>query len=555
MRRTPVCLLSFVCVLGFCGSIAGGQENQIINGEFDAGFELWGIYAYQNTTEGFTVEVVQDAGLSGPNAARFNMTNSPALASIGIAQGGLLIEPGKTYPIGFTAKAAQDRGLVVLLQANINDASWPTYLTQTVELTTAAQDYVINYTHEGSTIGDDVGEDLILYLMIKGPWWHPPGENLNGAVWIDRVYFGAEIPRQPVYFATTPDPKDGAVIENMWTSLSWKPGDCAASHNIYLGENLEDVNNAMGDTFRGNQIATSFVVGFVGYPYPDGLVPGTTYYWRIDEVNTAEPNSPWKGPVWRFSIPPRTAYDPIPADGAESVALNSKLTWTGGFGAKLHTVYLGTSFDDVNNAKTGGVMSGMTTYSPASLKAGQVYYWRVDETDPPNKYKGQVWSFTTPGAVGKPHPPNGNTDAEMNTILSWTKSTAAASHEVYFGTDKDAVRKATATSPEYKGVKALGAENYDPGLLPSGSTYYWRIDEVNNANPASPWKGPQWTFTTGKYLLIEDFESYNDIDPPGAGSNRIFDKWIDGFGTTNNGAVVGNNLPPYAERTIIHGGE
>jgi hypothetical protein len=156
--------------------------------------------------------------------------------------------------------------------------------------------------------------------------------------------------------------------------------------------------------------------------------------------------------------------------------------------------------------------------------------------------------------VAKPHPANGNADAEMNAILTWAPSDNAASHQIYFGTDKYAVRKATATSPEYKGVKALGAETYDPGLLPWDSTYYWRIDEVNNTNAASPWKGPLWSFTTGKYLLVEDFEAYNDIDPPAAGSYRIFDKWVDGFGTTTNGAVVGNNLPPYAERTIIHAG-
>jgi hypothetical protein len=54
---------------------------------------------------------------------------------------------------------------------------------------------------------------------------------------------------------------------------------------------------------------------------------------------------------------------------------------------------------------------------------------------------------------------------------------------------------------------------------------------------------------------VDDFESYNDIDPPDPASNRIFDKWIDGFGTTTNGALVGNDMPPYAERTIVHGGE
>ena len=358
-------------------------------------------------------------------------------------------------------------------------------------------------------------------------------------------------------YALGPQPADGALVASTWTELKWSAGDFAASHDVYIGENFEDVNNGVGGTFRGNQTVASLFVGLgmPGDPYPGGLVPGTTYYWRIDEVNTAEPNSPWKGPVWSFSIPPKTAYSPSPADGAESIALSAKLTWTPGFGAKLHTVYIGTDFDTVNSATTGGTMAGAASYSPPSLKAGQVYYWRVDETDPPNIHKGPVWSFTTVGAVSKPHPSNGNIDAEMNAILSWTRATAAASHEVYFGTDKETVRKATATSPEYKGVKALGAESYDPGLLPSDSTYYWRIDEVNNTNAASPWKGPLWTFTTGKYLLVDDFEAYNDIDPPAAGSNRMFDKWVDGFGTTNNGAVVGNNLPPYAERTIVHGGQ
>ncbi|MEA3226451.1 MAG: hypothetical protein U9Q07_10920, partial [Planctomycetota bacterium] len=42
--------------------------------------------------------------------------------------------------------------------------------------------------------------------------------------------------------------------------------------------------------------------------------------------------------------------------------------------------------------------------------------------------------------------------------------------------------------------------------------------------------------------------------PGEPGINRIFDKWVDGFGTTTNGALVGNDLPPYAETTIVRGG-
>jgi hypothetical protein len=53
-----------------------------------------------------------------------------------------------------------------------------------------------------------------------------------------------------------------------------------------------------------------YVAGFPGFAYPDGLVPGSTYYWRIDEVNSTDPNSPWKGEVWSFSIPPKKAYFP-----------------------------------------------------------------------------------------------------------------------------------------------------------------------------------------------------------------------------------------------------
>ena len=355
--------------------------------------------------------------------------------------------------------------------------------------------------------------------------------------------------------ASRPDPADGALHPNTWVSLSWRAGPKAVSHDVYLGDNFDDVNSGAGSTFRGNQAPTTLLVGLglPGDPYPAGLVPGTTYYWRIDEVNIAEPNSPWKGAVWSFSIPPRTAYFPTPADGAEAVALNASLSWTGGYGSKLHTAYFGDSFDDVNSATTGA-MSGSTTYNPGPLQRQKVYYWRVDEFDGAATYKGQVWSFATLGAVGNPYPANGAPSAEMNAILTWTPSDNAASHQVYFGTDKEALRKADTASPEYKGVKALGAESYDPGLLAWDSTYYWRIDEVNSTNAASPWKGPLWSFTTGDFLLVDGFESYNDIDPPDPKSNRIFDKWIDGFGTTTNGAVVGNNLPPYAERTVIHGG-
>ena len=354
-------------------------------------------------------------------------------------------------------------------------------------------------------------------------------------------------------YALAPKPEDGALHPDTWINLSWLPGGLAVSHDVYVGENFDDVDAGAEGTFQGNQAETFIVVGFPGFPYPDGLVPGTTYYWRIDEVNEAEPNSPWKGDVWSFSVPPKTAYYPDPADAAEQVDPDVTLSWTGGFGSKLHTVYFGDNFDEVSNA-AGGLPQGSATYTPGTLKLAKTYYWRVDEFDVTDTHKGDIWSFTTQGAVGSPDPSNGAVDVKQTQILTWTPGVYAASHEVYFGTDKEAVRNADTSSPEYKGAGDLGSQSYEPGKLEWDTTYYWRIDEANNTNPDSPWTGSLWSFTTANFLVVDDFESYNDLDPADPESNRIFNVWLDGYDDPTNGSLVGYENPPFAEQTIVHSG-
>jgi hypothetical protein len=359
--------------------------------------------------------------------------------------------------------------------------------------------------------------------------------------------------------AYKPDPADGAIHLDTWVSVSWEPGSAAVSHDVYFGDNFDDVNDGTGDTFRGNQDQVFFIAGFAGYPYPDGLVLGMTYYWRIDEVNEAHPDSPWKGEVWSFTVPPKTAFQPVPADGAELVAVNARLSWMPGFGAKLHYVFFGEDFDEVNNAVMGKP-NGTTNYNPGALELAKTYYWRVDEFDGTETYKGDVWSFTTEGAVSGPNPANGAVGVSATQVLTWDAGDVAASHEVYFGSDADAVVNATKSSPEYKGPKALGEESYDPGNLTLSTTYYWRIDEVNNTNPDSPWTGNVWSFTTGNFFVIDDFEDYD------AGENQIWYAWHDGLGYgtpgtadyyagNGTGAAVGDETTTsYTEETIVHGG-
>ncbi|MCP4608138.1 MAG: LamG domain-containing protein [Planctomycetes bacterium] len=342
-----------------------------------------------------------------------------------------------------------------------------------------------------------------------------------------------------------PDPSSGTLHEDTWISLGWRAGDLAASHDVYIGDNFDAVNEGAEGTLIGNQAATFIVAGFPGFPFSDGLIPGTTYYWRIDEVNDAEPNSPWKGDIWSFSIPPKTAYFPDPADGGESAGVDVTLGWTPGFGAKLHTIYFGETFEEVDNA-AGGIQQGTTTFTPGTLKMAKTYYWRVDEFDIAETHKGDVWSFTTEGGVTALDPANGAVDVTQTPILTWAPG-LGASHEIYFGAD--------AASLELKGSGNLGSESFEPGQLEWDTTYYWRVDEANSANADSPWTGPLWSFTTANFLIIDDMESYNDLDESDPASNRIYLAWIDGFDNpATNGSVVGNLNAPFAEQTIVNNG-
>jgi len=190
----------------------------------------------------------------------------------------------------------------------------------------------------------------------------------------------------PIYKAYDPVPADNAVHPDTSVSLSWTPGDFAASHDVYFSDNFYDVSTGNDEVFQDSQIETSFVV--------DGLVPGKTYYWRIDEVNGLHPDGKWEGDVWSFKIPGMTAYDPNPPDGAEFVYPDVTLSWAGGFGAQSHTVYIDNDYNDVDNA-AGGDPQTTTTFTPGTLAKETVYYWRVDEYDGENTHKGDIWSFTT----------------------------------------------------------------------------------------------------------------------------------------------------------------
>ena len=148
------------------------------------------------------------------------------------------------------------------------------------------------------------------------------------------------------------------------------------------------------------------------------------------------------------------------------------------------------------------------------------------------------------------YPANDATDVPRDVVLSWSVGENAVTHDVYFGTDNNDVNEATIDNP-LDVLVSVGQEEttYAPlELLESNQTYYWRVDEVNDADPNSPWKGDLLSFTTGSYIIVDDFESYNDINPEEEGSNRIFLTWTDGYDNfTVNGSTIGYPNPSFPD--------
>jgi len=517
------------------------EEDEVILD--DPAWEQWATWSYDSGLDS-TVEIDETEFIDGKRSLRIIPTGDTNWYFI-VLNLPIYVDINKDYTVSFWAKAEEPRPLTAQLKATDNSIN--AWGATDFELTTEWAEY-----HYGSEVLID---NVKLELLCSGS---------EVPFWLDFVYVyeGAYVPGigpVPPMKASEPDPADGTYLDQTWATLSWTPGNSAVSHDVYVGDNFDDVNDGAGDTFRGNQGDDFYVAGFPGFAFPDGLINGTTYYWRIDEVNNADPNSPWKGDVWSFTVTPKTAYIPQPADNAEFVDLNVTLRWTAGFGAKLHYIVFGEDFDEVNNA-VAGIPNGLANYTPGPLKLAKTYYWRVDEFDGAETHKGEIWSFTTLGAVSGPNPANGAVGVKPSVTLRWDAGAVAASHEVYFGTDADVVKNATKTSPEYKGPKALGEESYDPGELALSTTYYWRIDEVNGVNPDSPWAGNVWSFMTSDYFVIDDFEDYD------AGENQIWFAWHDGLGYgtpgtadyfagNGTGAAVGDeNTLSYTDETIVHGG-
>jgi hypothetical protein len=119
----------------------------------------------------------------------------------------------------------------------------------------------------------------------------------------------------------------------------------------------------------------------------------------------------------------------------------------------------------------------------------------------------------------KPSPANDDehVQAELGSVkLSWVGSSAALSHDLYFGTNALAVAAADRKSPWFRGNQKQTHFNAAP--LNHFDTYYWRVDQLDASNRFI--KGETWSFRI-PHLAFPTAEGYGRFARGGRGGRVI----------------------------------
>jgi hypothetical protein len=403
--------------------------------------------------------------------------------------------------------------------------------------------------------------------------------------------------------ASKPVPDDGAEYIRPDVLLEWTGGAGSTRHHVYFHTDQALVTARASAADKGNVVDPNFSPGQLDY--------NTKYFWVVDEFDG---KTTYPGSVWSFTTvgpnngakaeyfnntdlsgdPVFTRIDPK-IDfvwGTDSpdplLTVNFSVRWTAEIQVPASDTYTFYSITD-DNARLwveGKLLvdNWDSDNAWAFEDEGSIYLeagWaslRMEYFNEGGDAIAQLkWESSTmprqiisPAALSiskrttAPNPFNGATDVDRLAIIEWAKGNKAVQHDVYFGTDYNDVAQANVTtSGIYRGRQDLDNTQYTPSEAPLdwNTTYYWRVDEVNDADPNSPWIGKVWSFTTGDYITIDDFEAYNDLNENEEGSKRIYLIWTDGYANPNvNGSTIGYPAPDFSngehfvETNIVHGG-
>ncbi|MCF7975410.1 MAG: discoidin domain-containing protein [Phycisphaerae bacterium] len=423
--------------------------------------------------------------------------------------------------------------------------------------------------------------------------------------------------------AIHPLPEEGSIDVPSNPILVWTPGEFAATHNVYFSDSFADVNDGVAPVSPG-QDANSYDPGRLEF--------GQTYFWRVDEINAPPESTVFRGKVWSFTVEPLAR--PLPGQAITATAssyttgsgpektidrsgldvtdlhstepsdmwqsevsepnsawiqyefdkpykLHQMLVWNyngqsilAWFGLKDVTITYST--DGIEWSQINDVFAqapGQAGYMhDKTVEFGGVEVKMVRITANSNWGNNPIFNqyglsevqfLHIPTSARKPNPESGATNVAVDATLSWRAGREAGVHRVYLDTDEQSVT--AETDPAASVDQAM----YSPAL-DLNTTYYWRVDEVNDAMDPSVWTGDTWSFTTAEMIVVDDFESYGNLSP-----DRPFQTWLDGIGYSadeyfpvefngnGTGVAIGHDIwspsSPYfdgaiMETRIVHGG-
>jgi len=435
--------------------------------------------------------------------------------------------------------------------------------------------------------------------------------------------------RGPAGFASNSSPANKATDVPLDVVLSWTPGEYADKHDVYFGTGFDDVNDATTDStvYQGRQSETTYAmdrldfgqsyywrIDEVNAPPDNTIFKGNVWSFKTEPVGypiageniiatASSSNSAGEGPentvngsgldaddthseepktMWLSStIGPQPTW--IQYEFDRVYKLHQMLVWNYntllesviGFGIKNATI-------EYSADGTNWITLGTHEFARALGAAGYAANTTVDLSGVAAKYVkitansnwggmlpqfglSEIRFFYVPVLAREPNPPSGTTDVGVdNVTLSWRAGREVASHNVYFSDSNQAVIDGTAP------VVSVSEASYDTGELQLNQNYYWKVNEVNETETPAIWEGDVWNLATREFLVVDDFEDYNNSSP-----HRVFQRWIDGVGYSadeffpvdnpgnGSGAALGHDIWSYdsphydgdiMETAIVHGG-
>jgi hypothetical protein len=423
--------------------------------------------------------------------------------------------------------------------------------------------------------------------------------------WLDDLWWDGDQGLDKPTQARKPNPANEATDVPRDSILSWTPGPYAAKHNVYFGKNLEDVANAdigspllvgpgqVANTYDPERLEFGVTyywrIDEVNAPPDMTVFKGKVWSFEAEPMayaiaggniiatassSTNENTGPEKtidGSGLNESDQHSTVFEDMWLSdffGAQPTWIeyefdrvyklhemwvwnqNQPIELSIGYGFK--DVAIEYSLDGINYTPLGG----STEFTQGTGLAGYAHNTTVDFDGAAAKYVrltansnwnpggwisqyglSEVRFYYIPVVAREPSPDSGAADVDMHATLAWRAGREAATHNLYLSTDEQAVIDGTVSA-----VALTDASH--TSVLDLGSTYFWRIDEVNEAETPTTWQGDIWSFSTPEYLVVDDFEDYNDYPP-----DEIWSTWIDGYQTAANGALVG-----YDDASVQAGG-